>query len=89
MCLAVPGKVVRWIDTDPISALAEVEFAGITRLCHMACVHDARIGDYVIVHAGVAISILDAAEAEKVFAELAALPDDEPWPPPELAEPVP
>ena len=89
MCLAVPGKVVCWIDTDPIGAKAKVEFGGITRPCHMACVPDAKVGDYVIVHAGVAISIIDAAEAEKVFAELAALPDDDLWPPAELTDPVP
>lgn len=81
MCLAVPGIVVRWLDDDPIRALAEVEFGGITRRCHMACVPDARVGEYVIVHAGVAIAKVDAAEAAKTLAEIASLPNSDDWPP--------
>ena len=56
MCLAVPGKIVRWISRDPVLATAEVEFEGVRRVCHMACVTEAAVGDYVIVHAGVGIS---------------------------------
>jgi hydrogenase expression/formation protein HypC len=80
MCLAIPGKVLRWIDTDPLMAVAEVEFGGVTRPCHMACVPDARPGDYVVVHAGVAIALVDAAEAARVLAELASLPGEVEWP---------
>jgi hydrogenase expression/formation protein HypC len=80
MCLAIPGRVVRWIDRDPICASAEIEFGGITRPCHMACVPQAVPGDYVIVHAGVAISIVDAAAAEQTLAELASLPADDDGP---------
>lgn len=75
MCLAVPGKIVRWIDRDPILASAEVEFGGVSRVCHMACVPDARVGDFVIVHAGIAISMIDRAQAERVLADLASLPE--------------
>jgi len=71
MCLAVPGKLVRWLDRDPTFAAAEIEFAGVRRRCQMACVPDAVEGDYVIVHAGIAITRLDTAEAERVIAELA------------------
>ncbi len=80
MCLAIPGKVVRWIDHDPLTALADVEFGGVTRPCHMACVPEAHLGDYVVVHAGVAIARLDADEAVRVLAELASLPDETDWP---------
>jgi hydrogenase expression/formation protein HypC len=45
----------------------------------MSCVPDAVEGDYVIVHAGIAISRIDPMEAQRVFAELAALGDDEGW----------
>ena len=79
MCLAIPGKVIRWLNRDPIAALADVEFGGVTRSCQMACVPEAEVGDYVIVHAGVAISTIDAAEAERTLAELASLPDDDEW----------
>jgi hydrogenase expression/formation protein HypC len=80
MCLAIPGKVLRWVNTDPLLAVAEIEFGGITRRCHMACVPKARLGDYVLVHAGVAIAILDSDEAARVLEELASLPDEIEWP---------
>ncbi len=79
MCLAVPGKVVRWLDRDATFAEAEIEFAGVRRRCHMACVPDAVEGDYVIVHAGIAISRLDAREAERLIADLKQL--EQPSPP--------
>ena len=79
MCLGIPGKVVRWIERDDTFAQAEVEFDGVRRVCHMACVTEANEGDFVIVHAGIAISRIDAKEAQRVFDELAALGDDEGW----------
>lgn len=79
MCLAIPGLVVRWIDRDPTFARAEIEFDGIRRVCYMACVTEAEEGDYVIVHAGVAISRMDVGEAQRVLAELAQLGDEEDW----------
>lgn len=79
MCLGVPGKVVEWIDHDPTFARAQVEFDGIRRECHMACVLEAKQGDYVIVHAGVAICKLDAAEAGRVLDELRRLDLAENW----------
>jgi hydrogenase expression/formation protein HypC len=80
MCLAIPGRVVRWLNDDPLLALAEVEFGGITRPCHMACVPQACVGDYVVVHAGVAIAQIDEIEAARVMAELASLGDEAEWP---------
>lgn len=79
MCLGIPGKVVRWISRDGTFAQAEIEFAGVNRVCHMACVTEAVEGDYVIVHAGIAICRIDQDEAARVFAELPALDDDEGW----------
>ena len=73
MCLAVPGRVVRWLDHDPIFAQAEVEFAGVRRACHMACVLDANEGDYVIVHASIAIARLDEEQARRTLDDLARL----------------
>jgi hydrogenase expression/formation protein HypC len=63
---------VRWIDRDGAFACAELEFDGVRRVCHMACVPDVEVGDYAIVHAGVAISRIDVAEADRLLAELAA-----------------
>lgn len=73
MCLAVPGKIIRWIDRDPTFAQAEVEFGGVRRICHMACVPDAPEGVYVLVHAGVAIAQIDAHEALRVLSDLSKL----------------
>lgn len=73
MCLAVPGKLVRWLDRDPVFARAEIEFAGIRRVCHMACVPEAAEGEFVLVHAGVAITRIDTEEAHRVLADLAQL----------------
>lgn len=79
MCLGIPGKVVHWLEREGTFAQAEVEFDGIRRVCHMACATDAEEGDYVIVHAGIAISRIDTAEAQRVFDELARLNDDDGW----------
>lgn len=79
MCLGVPGQVVQWIDRDPTFARARVEFDGVGRECHMACVLEAEVGDYVIVHAGIAICKLDADEADRVLAELRRLNLAEDW----------
>jgi hydrogenase expression/formation protein HypC len=61
------------VDRDATFALAEVEFDGVRRLCHMACVTEAQEGDYVLVHAGLAISRVDEAAARRVIEELASL----------------
>jgi hydrogenase expression/formation protein HypC len=73
MCLAVPGRVVEVIDADTVFATGLVEFAGVRRKVSLACVPDARSDDYVLVHAGVAISRIDADEAAKVLAALEQL----------------
>ncbi len=80
MCLGVPGRVHTWIDRDPLFARANIEFEGISRECHMACVPEAEVGDYVIVHAGVAICLVDEAEAKRIFDELDRLAlVENPW----------
>ncbi len=76
MCLAIPGRVIRWICRDPLLATAEIEFSGVRRVCHMACTVDAVEGDYVIVHAGVAISQVDAVEARRALRDLQLLGED-------------
>ncbi|HVJ67946.1 MAG TPA: HypC/HybG/HupF family hydrogenase formation chaperone [Caulifigura sp.] len=73
MCLGVPGQVIRWINRDPIFASAEVEFGGVRRTCSMACVPEIDVGQYVIVHAGIAISRIDEEAARRTLADLASL----------------
>lgn len=70
MCLGVPGQVVEWIDRDPVFAKANVKFGGVSRICSMACVPDAAVGEYVVVHAGIALSRINEAAAKLALQEL-------------------
>lgn len=73
MCLGVPGQVIEWLDHDPIFGRAVIEFGGIRKEVEMACVPEAVPGDYVIVHAGIAICRLNVQEAERAIAEFQRL----------------
>lgn len=73
MCLGVPGQVIEWLDHDPIFGRAVIEFDGIRKDVEMACVPEAEPGDYVIVHAGIAICRLNVQEAERAIAEFQRL----------------
>lgn len=78
MCLAVPGMVVEVASAEPPFQSAVVEFGGVRRQISLACVPEAAVGDYVLVHAGVAISRIDQDEAARVLQALAELDlDDE------------
>lgn len=78
MCLGIPGRVVAWQERDPLLAKATIDFGGVQRECHMACVPEAEVGDYVLVHAGLAITILDVRAAEQTLAALAAADEHAP-----------
>ncbi len=67
MCLAVPGKILSINDDDPLMKIGQVSFGGIIKEVNLAYVPEATIADYVIVHVGFAISVLDPKEAERVF----------------------
>jgi hydrogenase expression/formation protein HypC len=67
MCLAVPGKIVSIEGTDPVFRSGKVSFGGIMKQINLAYVPEAKIGDYVLVHVGFAISTIDEAEAQQVF----------------------
>jgi hydrogenase expression/formation protein HypC len=74
------------LDAEPPFTAALVEFAGVRRQVSLACVPEAIKGDYVLVHAGVAISRINAAEAAKVLAALEELDLDEDFPEPPNVE---
>ena len=76
MCLAVPGQVLAIAGDDPLTRSARVAFGGIVKQIALAFAPEARVGDYVLVHAGVAIAVLDPAEAERTLACLATLEED-------------
>lgn len=67
MCLAVPGKVVEIIGDDPLLRSAKVSFAGVIKLVSLTCTPEAKLGDYVLVHVGVAISTIDPEDAAQTF----------------------
>lgn len=71
MCLALPARIVAIADADA----AIVDLGGVRKSISVALTPEARVGDYVIVHVGHAIGLLDAEEAERtlaLFAEMAA-----------------
>ncbi len=67
MCLAIPGRVAEIID-GPGLRMAEVEYGSIRNRVCLEYLPEAEVGDYVIVHAGFAISILDQQEAAERLA---------------------
>ena len=67
MCLAVPGKITSISGADPLSRTGKIDFGGVLKEASLAYVPEAKVGDYVIVHVGFAISRLDEEEANKVF----------------------
>ena len=67
MCLAVPGKIISIEGIDPMLRSGKVSFGGIIKNINLAYVPEAKIGDYVLVHVGFAISTIDEAEAQEVF----------------------
>lgn len=73
MCLAVPGKIMSTSGDDPFTRVAKVSFGGVVKEVSLAYLPDATVDDYVIVHAGFALSRIDEAEALKVFEELSKL----------------
>jgi hydrogenase expression/formation protein HypC len=78
MCLGVPGRIVeQCADAQAALASGLVEFEGLRRRVCLELVPEAAVGDYVIVHAGIAISRIDVDEAERLLAHLRALQEDE------------
>jgi hydrogenase expression/formation protein HypC len=67
MCLAVPGKVLEITGDDPLLRSAKVSFAGVVKLVSLTCTPEAKVGDYVLVHVGLAISTVDEKEAAETF----------------------
>ncbi len=83
MCLAIPGKIIQ-IDSgiDDIFRVAKVSFNGIVKQVNLSMVPEAKTGDYVLVHVGSAISIVDEVEAKKtmnILMQLEGLDKPDEW----------
>lgn len=95
MCLAVPGKLLSVTGGGDLDRTGKVSFGGVVKEVSLAYLPEAKVGDYVIVHVGFALSVVDEAEAQAVFAylkqmdELTELNPEAPPPdppPPEAAD---
>ncbi|MAF12295.1 HypC/HybG/HupF family hydrogenase formation chaperone [Candidatus Poribacteria bacterium] len=84
MCLGIPGKIES-IEGDGLMRVGLVTFGGAVKEAHLGYVPEASVGDYVVVHAGFAISRVDEEEAARIFeylremAELAELDAEGVW----------
>ncbi len=70
MCLAVPAKIMQIEGENPLEKMGKVSFGGIMKNISLAYVPEAEIGNYVIVHAGFALSIVNEDEAQQTLADL-------------------
>ena len=67
MCLAVPGKVVEIMDQGGLR-MGKIDYSGTVQLACLDLIPDIRIGEYTVVHAGFALSVIDEEEAMKSLA---------------------
>lgn len=68
MCLAIPGKILDIeIPEDSVFTVGRISFSGITKKVNLSLVPEAKVGDHVLVHVGVAVSIVDEEEAQRTL----------------------
>jgi hydrogenase expression/formation protein HypC len=72
MCLAVPGKIIELFD-DRGTPMGRVDFEGTVVPICLAFVPEASVGDYVIVHAGFALNVIDENEARQSLSLIASI----------------
>jgi len=73
MCLAIPGKILEITDDGHLTRAGRVSFGGVIKEVILSCVPDAEVGEFVIVHVGVAISKVNESEAKRVFEYLSEM----------------
>jgi hydrogenase expression/formation protein HypC len=73
MCLAIPGEIISIDESDAFLRNGRVSFGGVIKEISLAVLPEAKVGDYALVHAGMAISIVDEEEAAKIFDYLQAI----------------
>ena len=74
MCLAIPGKVLEKTEENGL-VMGLIDYAGTRNQACLIYTPEARVGDYVIVHAGFALQVLNEEEAQASLRELARLAD--------------
>ena len=73
MCLAIPGRLVAISDGEGFDRRGTVDYDGARQEVSLAYLPETKIGDYVLVHVGFAMTLLDAAEAERILREIREL----------------
>ncbi|HET7143463.1 MAG TPA: HypC/HybG/HupF family hydrogenase formation chaperone [Anaerolineales bacterium] len=66
MCLAIPGKIMEIYQKDSLR-MAKIDFGGIAKETCLAYTPEAKMGDYVLIHVGFAISLMDEEEAQETL----------------------
>jgi hydrogenase expression/formation protein HypC len=68
MCLAIPGRIIEVQENEnELLRTARVDFSGVVKNVSLACTPQARTGEYVLVHAGMALETLDEEEARRTL----------------------
>jgi len=71
MCLAIPGKLLSVVEgLDPTLRTGKADFGGVKKEISLAFTPEAGPGDYVLVHVGFALSVVDEREAQRIFEDL-------------------
>ena len=73
MCLAIPGRVVAISDGEGFDRRGTVDYDGARQEVSLAYLPETKIGDYVLVHVGFAMTLLDGEEAERILREIREL----------------
>lgn len=70
MCLGIPGELINITNDSTLCPMGEVKFGELSKQICLAFVPDAKPGDFVLVHVGFAITVMDETEAKKIFETL-------------------
>lgn len=70
MCLGIPGELIKISNNSNLCPMGEVKFGALSKQICLAFVPEAKPGDYLLVHVGFAITIMDETEAKKIFETL-------------------
>lgn len=73
MCLAIPGRIVAIAEGEGFDRRGTVDYDGARQEVSLAYLPEAQVGDYVLVHVGFAMSLVDEKEAESLLQELREL----------------
>jgi hydrogenase expression/formation protein HypC len=70
MCLAIPGKIISVCGEDSLVRVGRIDFGGIVKDISLAYTPEAEPGEYVLVHVGFAMTVIDEGEAQRILDQL-------------------